>query len=166
VALSIAALLSHMRRPSGSVLGRLPATTAYAAIEHEPTAETEPGLLIYRLDAPLLFINAKRLRDGIREQVRDAEPPVRIVLLDLSFSHEVDVGERQRPHRALARAPRAGGGAVAGERARRRPRHAAPQRSRRRPRPERTSTGRSMRPCPTSGPRCPGDEDAWITRTG
>ena len=22
------------------------------------------------------------------------------------------------------------------------------------------------RPCPTSGPRCPGDEDAWITRTG
>jgi sulfate permease, SulP family len=91
VALSIAALLSHMSRPSGSVLGRLPATTAYAAIEHEPTAETEPGLLIYRLDAPLLFINAKRLRDGIRERVRGADPPVRIVLLDLSFSHELDV---------------------------------------------------------------------------
>jgi SulP family sulfate permease len=38
-----------------------------------------------------LFVNAKRLRNGIRDQVRDADPPVRVVLLDLSFTPELDI---------------------------------------------------------------------------
>ncbi len=46
---------------------------------------------VYRLNAPLLFVNAKRLRNGIRDQVRDADPPVRVVLLDLSFTPELDI---------------------------------------------------------------------------
>jgi MFS superfamily sulfate permease-like transporter len=55
------------------------------------TVRTEPGLLVYRLNAPLLFVNAKRLRDGIRAAVRGADPAVRVVLLDLSFTPELDI---------------------------------------------------------------------------
>jgi sulfate permease, SulP family len=61
------------------------------AREHTPEARTEPGLLVYRLNAPLLFVNAKRLRDGIRAEVRQATSPVRVVLPDLSFTPELDI---------------------------------------------------------------------------
>ena len=91
VVVSVGEFLLKASRPSGSVLGRVPGTTAYVATEHAPEARTEPGLLVYRLNAPLLFVNAKRLRNGIRDQVRDADPPVRVVLLDLSFTPELDI---------------------------------------------------------------------------
>ena len=55
------------------------------------SVRTGPGLLVYRVNAPLLFVNAKRLRDGIRAGVRDAGPPVRVVLLDLSFTPGLDI---------------------------------------------------------------------------
>jgi SulP family sulfate permease len=91
VVVSVGAFLIRSSRPSSSVLGRVPGTTAYVALEHAPAARTEPGRLVYRLNAPLLFVNAKRLRDGIRDQLGDADPPVRVVLLDLSFTPELDI---------------------------------------------------------------------------
>ena len=91
VVVSVGEFLIKTSRPSRSVLGRVPGTTAYVALEHAPEARTEPGLLVYRLNAPLLFVNAKRLRNGIRDQIRDADPPVRVVLLDLSFTPELDI---------------------------------------------------------------------------
>ena len=91
VVVSVGAFLIRSSRPNSSVLGRVPGTTAYVALEHAPAARTEPGRLVYRLNAPLLFVNAKRLRDGIRDQLGDADPPVRVVLLDLSFTPELDI---------------------------------------------------------------------------
>ena len=72
VVISVGAFLVHSSRPSS-------------------TARTEPGLLVYRLNAPLLFVNAKRLRDGIRAGVRGPGGPVRVVLLDLSFTPALDI---------------------------------------------------------------------------
>jgi sulfate permease, SulP family len=91
VAISIVLLLSRQSRPTSSILGRLPDTNAYVALDHEPGARTEPGLLVFRLNAPLLFINAKLLRDRVQAQLGEARPPVRIVLLDLQFTPELDV---------------------------------------------------------------------------
>jgi MFS superfamily sulfate permease-like transporter len=53
-----------------------------------PALEWLPG---YRLDAPLLYINAKLLRERVREQLDVADPPVQIVLLDLQFTPGLDV---------------------------------------------------------------------------
>jgi SulP family sulfate permease len=91
VAISIVLLLGHQSRPASSVLGRLPDTSVYVALENEPAARTDPGLLVFRLDAPLLYINAKLLRDRVREQLDVAQPPVQIVLLDLQFTPGLDV---------------------------------------------------------------------------
>jgi MFS superfamily sulfate permease-like transporter len=91
VVISIVLLLDRQSRPGSSVLGRLPGTGAWVAIDREPDARTEPGLLVFRLDAPLLFINAKLVRDRLRELLDAARPPVRIVLLDLQFTHDLDV---------------------------------------------------------------------------
>jgi SulP family sulfate permease len=91
VVISILLLLGRQSRPGTSVLGRVPPGDVYVAIDHEPAARAEPGLLVLRLDAPLLFINAKLLRDRVREQLAAAETPVRIVLLDLQFTPALDV---------------------------------------------------------------------------
>jgi len=90
VAISIL-LLGRQSRPGTSVLGRVPPGDVYVALDHEPAARAEPGLLVLRLDAPLLFINAKLLRDRVREQLAAAETPVRIVLLDLQFTPALDI---------------------------------------------------------------------------
>jgi sulfate permease, SulP family len=91
VVISILLLLGRQSRPGSSVLGRVPPGDVYVAVDHEPAARPEPGLLVLRLDAPLLFINAKLLRDRVREQLAAAETPVRIVLLDLQFTPDLDV---------------------------------------------------------------------------
>ena len=91
VVASVGLRLVRTSRPSASVLGQAPDLPIWVALEHTPEARTEPGLLVYRLNAPVLFVNAKRLRDGIRAQVRQASPPVRVVLLDLSFTPELDI---------------------------------------------------------------------------
>jgi MFS superfamily sulfate permease-like transporter len=65
----------------------VPEALAYASI-----AGVSPVVGLYAAPgAPLLFVNAKRLRNGIRDQVRDADPPVRVVLLDLSFTPGLDI---------------------------------------------------------------------------
>jgi MFS superfamily sulfate permease-like transporter len=87
VVVSVGELLIRSSRPSRSVLGRLPGSTTFVARENAPEARTVPGMLVYRLNAPLLFVNAKRLRDGIRAELRDADQRVpKVVLLDLSFA--------------------------------------------------------------------------------
>jgi MFS superfamily sulfate permease-like transporter len=91
VVVSVGEFLIQSSRPGHSVLGRLPGTAAFVARDHTPEARTEPGLLVYRLNAPLLFVNAKRLRDGIRAELRDADPPARVVVLDLSFTPALDI---------------------------------------------------------------------------
>jgi STAS domain len=88
---SVGEFLIWTSRPSRSVLGRLSGTTTFVARENAPEARTEPGLLVYRLNAPLLFVNAKRLRDGIRAELRDADQPVQVVLLDLSYTPALDI---------------------------------------------------------------------------
>ena len=97
-------LLNRQSRPGTSVLGRVPSGDVYVALEHEPAARAEPGLLVLRLDAPMLFINAKLLRDRVREQLPAAETPVRIVLLDLQFTPALDIEslDEARIYRSLA----------------------------------------------------------------
>jgi len=63
VVISVLLLLDRQSRPGGTV-------------------RTEPGLLVFRLDAPLLFLNAKLVRDRVRELLAAATEPVRIVLAD------------------------------------------------------------------------------------
>jgi SulP family sulfate permease len=72
----------------------VPQAIAYAQIAQLPPQAglfaAFAGLVVLRLDAPLLFIDAKLLRDRVREQLA-AEAPVRIVLLDLQFTPDLDV---------------------------------------------------------------------------
>jgi MFS superfamily sulfate permease-like transporter len=89
--LSVIMLIGLQSRPSTSILGRLPGTPAYLSVANHPEAETNSGLMLFRLDAPLMFINANWMRDALREQF--AAQPVRpdVVVIDLEGSHDLDI---------------------------------------------------------------------------
>jgi MFS superfamily sulfate permease-like transporter len=54
-------------------------------------AQTPPGLLNFRLDAPLFAINARAMRDLVRDAVRQAPAPVDVVLFDKEMTPELDI---------------------------------------------------------------------------
>jgi sulfate permease, SulP family len=91
VVLTIVLLLQRISRPHTAVLGRLPDGSGYGDIERHPEAHTVPGLLIFRLDAPLFFANVQVLRGRIRTLVSATSPPVRVVLLDTEATSGLDI---------------------------------------------------------------------------
>jgi SulP family sulfate permease len=91
VALATADLVRRAARPHDAVLGRLRGRPGYQDIEHRPDSETLPGLIIYRIDAPLFFANARFLREQVQRLVDTAKSPVRMVVLDCGAMFDLDV---------------------------------------------------------------------------
>jgi high affinity sulfate transporter 1 len=63
VVLALVLLIRRVSRPTTAVLGRLPGTDAYRDITLRSEAETIPGLLIFRFDAPIIFANGAFFAD-------------------------------------------------------------------------------------------------------
>ena len=73
VALSIAVALGSIARPHDAVLGDMPGLDGWVDVGEYPTALTAAGLLVFRFDAPLIFINSERFSDRV-EQVLEENP--------------------------------------------------------------------------------------------
>lgn len=67
VLLSILVALGRMARPHDAVLGDRPELDGWVEVEAHPGARIEPGLLVYRFDAPLFFLNSDRFRTRVLE---------------------------------------------------------------------------------------------------
>jgi sulfate permease, SulP family len=65
IALSIGVFLYRSARPHDAVLGRVADADGYHDIARWEDAETVPGLLVYRFDAPPFFVNATYLRQRV-----------------------------------------------------------------------------------------------------
>jgi SulP family sulfate permease len=72
IALSIAVFLHRSARPHDALLGRVADVDGYHDVDEHPGAETLPGLLVYRFDAPPFFVNAEYLRRRVTELVASA----------------------------------------------------------------------------------------------
>ena len=90
VALSLLAVAVRASSPETAILGRLPGTDTYRDVADHPDAETFPGLVIYRFDAPLFFANVAKLRDEIVDLVTDPDIAVTSVLVDCESVYDVD----------------------------------------------------------------------------
>jgi high affinity sulfate transporter 1 len=88
---SLVMLLQAGMRPHVALLGRIPGTARYSDMERHPENESVPGVLLLRVEASLLYINAEYVRDEIRRRLRALPAPPRAVVLDLSSSPSVDV---------------------------------------------------------------------------
>lgn len=109
----LVSLLEVLRRavmPYTAILGRTGENRAYRDIAHYRDAETLPGLVVYRFDAPLFFANADVLRTELDRLMADAEPPVRQVILDAEAVYDMDTTGAEVLHRVIDDCDRAGVG--------------------------------------------------------
>jgi SulP family sulfate permease len=89
IGLSVADLLVRVARPHDAVQGFVPGLAGMHDVDDYPGAQTIPGLVVYRYDAPLFFANAE---DFKRRALAAAaqQPPVRWFVLNVEANVEVD----------------------------------------------------------------------------
>jgi len=90
-AFSLAMLIRSLAQPECVLLGRLPGTRHFGSITRYAEAQQIPGVLIFRANAALLYFNAETVKDHMLALVERSAPTIRRVILDLSFSIEIDL---------------------------------------------------------------------------
>ena len=115
IALSLVEILYRLARPHEGVLGRVPGLAGMHDVDDYPDAETLPGLVVYRYDAPLFFANVGDMRRRAllavdQENAAFPEHPVRWFILNVEANVEVDItaadGLRDLHHDLAARGVR------------------------------------------------------------
>ena len=91
IALSVVDLFARVARPQAAILGRAPGVAGLHSIEDYPDAETIPGLVVFRYDAPLCFANANDFKTRALEAVDSQSEPVEWLLLNAEAIVEVDL---------------------------------------------------------------------------
>jgi len=90
VGLSVAELLHRVGRPHDAVLGLVPGVAGMHDVDDYPQAETIPGLVVYRYDAPLFFANAQDFRRRALAAVGRCQGQARWFVLNAEANVEVD----------------------------------------------------------------------------
>ncbi len=89
VGISVAELLVRVARPHGAILGQVPGLAGMHDVDDYPSAQTIPGLVVYRYDAPLFFANAEDFRRRALAAAHSADP-LRWFVLNVEANVEVD----------------------------------------------------------------------------
>ena len=90
VGLTLIALLYRFSKPKITQLGRIPGTTEYTDMERSPQNETTPGILILRIDGPLIFPSVARVREEIKRLVKEGGK-VELVVLSMRSAPYMDL---------------------------------------------------------------------------
>jgi sulfate permease, SulP family len=90
VTLSIVVALWRIARPHDAVLGDHPGLDGWVDVTAYPQAVVEPGLLVYRFDAPLFFVNADHFRERVEQTLVDNPGDEDWVVLDCEGIGELD----------------------------------------------------------------------------
>jgi sulfate permease, SulP family len=91
VALSLARVLLEVARPRDALLRRLPIDRRFHDLSDDEGGTATPGVMVYRLYAPLIFANARHVTDHLRALVAETLPPLRCLVLDLQAVTNIDV---------------------------------------------------------------------------
>jgi len=89
--ISLVQLLRRGSQPHVAWLGRIPGTDRFSDRQRNPGNEAVPGILIFRVEAALLYFNVDFIRDTVLHRVRSESPPPKLVVCDLSASPRVDL---------------------------------------------------------------------------
>lgn len=88
---SIALLIRAVSDPHVAFLGRIPGTKRYTDISRHHDNETIPGMLLFRVEADILYFNAENIRKKILEELDTQGDVIKTVIWDLSTSPYVDI---------------------------------------------------------------------------
>jgi high affinity sulfate transporter 1 len=91
VGISILNLLRRVARPHDAVLGFVPGLAGMHDIDDHQEATLEPGLLVYRYDAPLFFANAENFAARALKPVDENPHPVEWFILNAEANSEMDL---------------------------------------------------------------------------
>jgi MFS superfamily sulfate permease-like transporter len=105
VLVSMLLIIRRAAHPHVAIIGRIPGTRLYSDMERNPDNEPIPDVLVFRVEASLLYFNVEHVRAAVWQRIRSAAGSVRLVVCDLSTSPVVDLaGARMLAalHTALA----------------------------------------------------------------
>jgi sulfate permease, SulP family len=89
---SILLLLVRASRPHVAFLGRVPGTNSFSDVARHPENEALPGVIAFRPEASLIYINAEAVLESVLDRLRAAgQSDTRLVVCDLSASPYVDL---------------------------------------------------------------------------
>ena len=91
VVVSMLTLIHGANHPPIEVLGRKPGTGHWRDVRRHPDGQTYPGLLVLRPVSGIYYANAPRLRERLLGLVDAADPPPRVLVLDLGAVPDIDV---------------------------------------------------------------------------
>jgi high affinity sulfate transporter 1 len=90
VLVSLAMILGRVARPHVAFLGRIPGTNHFSDVARHPENEAIPGVLVFRVEASIVYFNVDHVLETVLERVR-TDPTLRRVVCDLSNTPFVDV---------------------------------------------------------------------------
>ena len=90
-AISIVLLLRQAARPSVIELALVPGTSHFADQDRHPETVRQPGVLVVRCEAALLYFNVEYVRDRVFELLATRTDPVRLVVFFLGAVPRIDL---------------------------------------------------------------------------
>lgn len=90
VALSIVDVARRSAKPHDAVLGFVPRLGRYADVSLHPSAVVTAGVVVYRLDDRLIFVNVEYMKGRVREAIAGAETPTRWLVFDAEGVASID----------------------------------------------------------------------------
>jgi SulP family sulfate permease len=96
---SVLLLLFRSSQPHVAFLGRVPGTNSYSDVERHPENEPIPGVIAFRPEASLIYVNAEYVLESVLAHLRAAAPSaIHLVVCDLSASPYLDLAGSRMLH--------------------------------------------------------------------
>jgi len=83
-------MIKAVSNPHVAFLGRIPGTNRYTDISRHPDNELIPGVLLFRVEASLLYFNVDNIRQVVWSKILESDSSLKTVIMDLSTSPYVD----------------------------------------------------------------------------
>jgi SulP family sulfate permease len=87
---SLTLIIRNVSSPHVAFLGRIPGTNRYTDIKRHPDNELLPGVLLFRVESPLVYFNVATVYLRVWTKVKEMGPALKVVIFDLSTSATID----------------------------------------------------------------------------
>jgi high affinity sulfate transporter 1 len=87
---SLILIIRNVSSPHIAFLGRIPGTNRYTDIKRHPDNELIPGILLFRVEAQLVYFNVATVYNTVWAKVQERGEDLKTVIFDLSTSATID----------------------------------------------------------------------------
>ncbi len=90
VVFSAISLLERIYHPRTTTLGLNRDKYRFQATDRDPEAENLPGVIVFHVDSPLVFVNTENVRDEVERQVYSSNNEARLFIMDMKHMPWLD----------------------------------------------------------------------------